>query len=82
MKKTNTGGPAFPRPLSSLSGETWIEAQDGMTLRDYFAGQWIAGWAAQPELVPPTGRYDQDYWRKWAKFAYQMADAMIEARKI
>ena len=43
----------------------------GMTLRDYFAGQVLAGLGAglscQPEQI--------------SKFSYIIADAMIEARK-
>lgn len=42
---TNDGGPAFPTtPRSTLD-----IPQDGMTLRDWFAGQALAGFFAQPD---------------------------------
>lgn len=43
-----------------------------MTLRDFFAAQ-----AMQADL---TG-YEGSYWERVAKQAYEMADAMMEARK-
>jgi len=49
--------------------------QPGMTLRDYFAGQALAGWLASfgpDDAVKPAG---------CAEFAYEVADAMLEARK-
>lgn len=70
MKNDKTGGAAFP--LESDYG-----SQSGMTLRDYFAGQWICG---NFERFTPNTRVfailDED-----AKMAYRFADAMIEARK-
>jgi len=54
------GGPAFPVPQGG---------RGGMTLRDYFAGQVLAG------LGDAIGQVDV------AKVAYLVADAMIEARK-
>jgi hypothetical protein len=67
MSNTNTGGPAFPDPQENWRGEK------GMTLRDYFAGQAIAG-----KLPMSGGMYEAaDY----ARFAYEMADAMLKARE-
>lgn len=43
----------------------------GMTLRDYFAAK-----AMQADLVG----YDGEMWARVAKQAYEMADAMLEAR--
>ena len=41
---TDNGGPAFPRPYSHFEDGpdiyTGYHEQDGMTLRDWFAGQW------------------------------------------
>jgi hypothetical protein len=55
--------------------KTWMEVHGGfakdMTLRDYYAGL-----AMQADL---TG-YDGSYWARVAKHAYEMADAMLEAR--
>jgi hypothetical protein len=62
----NTGGPAFPTPAHNLQN-------DGVPLRDYFAGQAIAG-----KLPMSGGMYEAaDY----ARFAYEMADAMLKARE-
>ena len=70
MSNTNTGGPAFP--LHNHGVQTLGMHISGMTLRDYFAGQAIAG-----KLPMPGGMYDAaDY----ARFAYEMADAMLKAR--
>jgi len=48
--------------------------QHGMTLRDYFAGQALAGWLSTADLcryVPPN---------EVADLAYEFADAMMKAR--
>lgn len=45
---------------------------EGMELRDYFAAK-----AMQADLT----NYDGANWRRVAVQAYQMADAMMEARK-
>lgn len=58
------GGSAFPLPLGS---ET-VEGACGMMLRDYFAAQVVTIWA---------GSYDRETAAKWA---YEMADAMLRAR--
>jgi len=68
---TNDGGPAFP-----MTGEECHNlrySQPGMTLRDYFAGQALAGALADPtcDLAPI----------ELAKIAYREADAMLAARK-
>ncbi len=65
----DTGGPAFPIP-----GLQHDEAFNGMTLRDYFAGQAMQGFAAS-EAEWSDGLYGM------AKCAYKWADAMLEARK-
>jgi hypothetical protein len=59
----NDGGPAFPTPAG-------IQHNDGMTLRDYFAGKAIEalivrGWG----LENASGK------------AYEIADAMLKARE-
>ena len=64
MSKDNNGGPAFP---SDRFGEL------GMSLRDYFAGQALAGMLANPEL--PT---DAEYIAKWS---YLNADAILAERQ-
>jgi hypothetical protein len=44
-----------------------------MTLRDWFAGQWLSGALADPE-------FNEDR-EKTAQLAYKQADAMLEARQ-
>lgn len=63
----NNGGQAFP---VSMGSHNWRE---GMSLRDYFAGQALSG-----ELAKADGYVTPD---KLAEYAYQIADAMILARK-
>ena len=64
----SNGGPAFPRTDVFGSGE-----QDGMSLRDYFAGQALAGICADSNLDMTKDNI--------AEWSYRMADAMIEARE-
>ncbi len=70
MSDKDDGGPAFPQkePLTS-------DCQ-GMTLRDWFAGQAIqSAWEARDK-----GYFEGDD-SDMARCAYQIADAMLEARK-
>ena len=66
MEKINDGGPAFPE----TSDVRW----NGMTLRDYFAGQVIAGLASSDRFMDTTNEHT-------AKIAYDQADAMIAQRE-
>lgn len=66
------GGPAFPRPAST-----------GMMLRDWFAGQALAGWsethhgmAYEVRMAEGTGSIAESM----AAAAYKIADAMLKAR--
>ena len=70
MSNTNTGGPAFPSHGSM--GEV---AQEGMTLRDYFAAKAVIGVLAQLDVC--DGREHANA----AWIAYQIADAMLKARE-
>jgi hypothetical protein len=65
MKIVDTGGLAFPSAYGTTNGN------DGLTMRDYFAGQALASfdWAHRETT------YEQD-----ARQCYQLADAMIKAR--
>lgn len=49
--------------------------QDGMTLRDYFAAKAIQGLMANPETNRAWGVHDN------ARYAYEQADAMMQARE-
>lgn len=67
MTKPNNGGPAFPHIPTSGS-------LDGMTLRDYFAGQALVG-------AFSTALDHGDSPSNVATAAYLMADAMLRARE-
>ena len=67
----NDGGPAFPCESYGLKNgkETTVPAQ-GMSLRDYFAGQALVGMLASNS-------------RSWcAEDSYVYADAMLKAREV
>ena len=74
MKVLNDGGPAFPRPLGGDVNNYWNREQDGMSLRDWFAGQALAGLFANPNAI---GTF-QDI----ADDTYKVADAMLKAREV
>ena len=84
--KINDGGPAFPaRPTEQLSRGISITAHHGMTLRDYFAEEALAGLLArgihyQTEGLR-TGRPGLEEC-DIAGHAYAMADAMLLARGV
>jgi len=63
-----TGGPAFP--LHQHGTQTLGMHITGMTLRDYFAAKAMQGILFECLEIKDT-----------AKFAYEMANAMLEARK-
>lgn len=75
----DTGGAAFPRPASIgnnyLTGETGVvvDPHNGMTLRDYFAGQAIIAYHAD-------GNYSS--FEDVVNWCYQLADKMLELRKL
>lgn len=73
------GGPAFPVPDAEQATGFPTEAP-GMSLRDWFAGQALAGNLSSQSVE--VGYYDgEDMWRKAAKDAYKAADAMIAQRE-
>lgn len=68
------GGSAFPRPHSTGPNDhEW--AQEGMSLRDYFAGKAMIGIISSEGISGSAGGY-----LSHAQSAYRYADAMIEAR--
>ena len=69
MEKINNGGPAFP-----VSKDVVYPELNGMTLRDYFAGQMLVA----IRLWSPNGM-EMDHQAR-AHWAYAQADAMLEAR--
>ena len=67
------GGPAFPRPVSNSNVGGVHRGTLGMSLRDWFAGQALMGAVAHG-----TGGCTAEY---LASDSYQIADAMLAARK-
>lgn len=63
----NTGGSAFP-----IKGPVMSSDEQGMTMRDYFAAKAMQGMLAAAENYQTPDL---------AMYAYQVADAMIEARE-
>jgi hypothetical protein len=79
-KTIDEGGFAFPTPtLFSPNGTFLGGGSDGMTLRDWFAGQALA--CVPLRSWDHVGTTDQERIEAWAKCAYLAADAMIAARK-
>lgn len=87
MTTTNDGGPAFPTPDNSA----WDgpARTPGMTLRDWFAGQALAGIMAAEGDAEGAGSFKlrggvPSFMAGPAAFAdaaYMMADSMLAARK-
>lgn len=76
MSKVDDGGPAFPfvaegGAMSGLHPEISV----GMSLRDWIAGQALAGWLAGFPVDAAVRAPNV------ASFAYEIADAMLTARK-
>lgn len=67
------GGPAFPIPFDDRPGS--YEPHPGMTLRDYFAAQFME--RAQSLSETREGGWD---FQNAAQCCYAMADAMLKAR--
>jgi len=75
----NAGGPAFPNTKDSQSWDCH-NPPTGMSLRDWFAGQALAGWlASYSENAQHPAELDQH--GKNAEQAYMIADAMLAARE-
>lgn len=73
--KVKNGGPAFPQHpgIDIDHGDTrWL----GMSLRDYFAGQALAGLCVNYPQGAPEG-----WAESLSKAAYVYADAMLKARE-
>lgn len=71
------GGPAFPAKRIRYDGscQTTVLFSQGMTLRDYFAGQGLSGWISDPCIGDDTNV------EHIAKKCYELADAMLAERE-
>ena len=76
--KIEDGGPAFPTDPNTQPG---FYQHHGMSLRDWFAGQALAGWLAS---FGESARYPVEKGSQGITTAnaYAMADAMLAARKV
>lgn len=75
------GGPAFPRTVQSWNGH--LTPHDGMSLRDWFAGQALSGVASDPRgtvQVAKAAGVEGRALEYASAVAYELADAMIAAR--
>lgn len=73
------GGPAFPNfKTNADTGFVEICPQGGMTLRDYFAGQALAGQLAFSPSDPFKKYHEPE---DVARVCYRCADAMLKARE-
>ena len=76
------GLPMFPHDSISHNPGGFAECQEGMSLRDWFAGHAISGLLSMPTSakisVGPNTPNDND---RFADAAYAVADAMLRARE-
>jgi hypothetical protein len=73
MSEAKDGGPAFPCEWDYINSNRAVA--NGMTLRDYFAAQFM-------ERAQSLSEYREGGWdfHNAAQCAYAMADAMLEER--
>ena len=79
MSNKETGGPAYPNSYT-------LPEYQGMTLRDHFAGLAMQAYMQVTLKQYPTPGADSTWvagpsYESVANYAYQFADAMLEARK-
>lgn len=75
------GGPAFPclNVFTDRDGDISSNNDSGMTLRDWFAGQALAGGSINLMIERSVNR---NFWNELAaQSAYELADAMIKERE-
>jgi hypothetical protein len=77
MKDKDTGGSAFPNITPDMN----VDGGPGMTLRDWFAGQALAGWLASysKDAHHPASEGENQS-EHLAGFSYDLADAMMAER--
>lgn len=81
MNEKNNGGAAFPCHPNSQAGHF---KQDGMTLRDYFAGEalngMLADWESAKAIIAAHGGGNAEFGHAMAAMAYGISDAMLAER--
>ena len=79
-KKVNDGGPAFPE--TRWDDKTRQDVQwTGMTLRDWFAGQALAGLCSNPKYAEALAKADTTLGQHVGITAFGAADAMLRERE-
>jgi hypothetical protein len=73
-KQIDDGGPAYPAQFEKTDHPAWHQSE-GMSLRDWFAGQALQG------LMASCVHEDTPDPQYAARSSYRYADAMIAARK-
>ena len=89
IENMKDGGPAFPRPYAddqhTPPDAEYKQAQTGMSLLDYFAGQAMVGMLANEsitnELNAFADRENEDVPRMIAVDAYDQAEEMLHERE-
>lgn len=86
QKPINDGGPAYPQPATNEGhavNTPYGIAGGGMTLRDYFAGQALAGdFSAQNESAGCiSNNFDDKLIANRVSLFYRFADAMLAERE-
>jgi hypothetical protein len=83
------GGPAFPEISTRADehdGSQIVYSAGGMSLRDYFAGQALAGLLGSGDfnlirIMDYTSSPDDKTAKAWAVVCYKLSDAMLAARE-
>lgn len=76
----DNGGPAFPQPIDDMG--TFRSVTEGMSLRDYFAGESIQNAVVWESQCPTKTEHSEGIptLKGIARRAYQLADAMLAER--
>jgi hypothetical protein len=78
MSKIDDGGPAYPVSIGTQHDQ--YMAANGMSIRDWFAGQALAGLAQTYSAASFRDKWELHY-TDVATHAYDFADAMLAARE-
>ena len=78
MTKVDDGGPAFPGEKETRFGQH-NDCNEGMSLRDWFAGQALVGLIA--EHAHPTAGGSWGHLEGISGKAFEFADEMLRARR-
>jgi hypothetical protein len=86
-EQINDGGPAFPMNASTGDPRDGVYCQNGMSLRDWFAGQALNGSLASQNPKSfwafagnPDETNSDEAKKGIAVLCYEIADAMLKAR--